>query len=175
METLKDISIRTQQDKELFDKVKLTDKEIEEAKKDKQLIQNVVEKIDIASQDYAEDVELATGAITTAAFAGGFLSGFITNKILSKIPGSLQKHSKSISILVGVILALGSSIYCTKVQKQASRVGRFKVKQDFMNNPEKLLYVDDDKITDEDGTKYLNTNKKPGFFKFICQIFKENK
>ena len=62
----------------------LSAQQIEEAKKDKQLIQNIVEKIDIASQDYAEDVELATDTLCGIALGSGGITGFLTKIILDK-------------------------------------------------------------------------------------------
>ena len=156
-----------------FDK-ELTAQEIEEAKKDKQLITNVIEKIDIASQDYAENLELLTMSLSTAALAGGGLVGFITNKILSLTKINSDKKS-IVSIATGTIVTIAVSIIAANIQKQGSRIARFKVKQDFLKNPEKLIYVDDEKAKNEDGTKFLNKNKKEGFFKFISNVFKYNK
>ena len=173
-QTMDYINFRTEADKQNFDKIKLNEKEILEAKKDKQLIQNIVEKIDVASQEYAEDVELATGLVMTTALAGGVLTGYITNKILKKFP-KLTSARLFVSLGVGIAVPLVMSIYSAKIQKQASRVGRYKVKQEFMNNPEKLIYVDDEKAQNEDGTQYLNNKKRPGFFKFLVQTVKDNK
>jgi len=63
-----------EQDLKHFDE-KLAPKEIENAKRDQQLLTKLVEKIDIASQDYAENAELATSALITSGFA---LSGLFT-------------------------------------------------------------------------------------------------
>ena len=50
-------------------------KDIDSAKRDKQLLTSLVEKIDIASQDYAENAELATqAAVLTIGAAGGLFS-----------------------------------------------------------------------------------------------------
>ena len=169
------INKKIEDDKKNFDSEKLTEKEILEAKRDKQLIQNIVEKIDVASQEYAENVELATGIATTGMFSGGILVGFLTNFILKKIP-SLAKSAKLISVSTGMLTAMIPAIYAAKLQKQASRVGRFKVKQDFMKNPEKLIYADDDIVKNEDGTPYLeNKNKKQNLFKFFGSAIKNNK
>ncbi|MCQ2739483.1 MAG: hypothetical protein MJ237_04565 [bacterium] len=169
-----EISYKTNSDKELFDKVELTEEEILNAKKDKQLIQNVAEKIDIASQDYAEDIELATTMMQTVIFAGGALIGFVTHA-LCKLIRPFQKYSKIIAGIVGITLPLIASVQFTKIQKQASRIARFNVKEDFRNNPDKIFYVDDEKINDIDGSEYMSNNKKDGFFKFISKVFKDNK
>ncbi len=151
----------------------LTPEQIEEAKKDKQLIQNVVEKIDIASQEYAEDVELATTTIKTAALGTGGALGVITKFILSKAPIKPATSNKIAAILGGGI-ALLASVWATEVQKNASRVARFKVKQDFLNNPEKLVYVDDEKTKNEEPIE-TETKKKKGFIENLKEIAKNNK
>lgn len=172
--TVEYINYRIENDKNNFDKVELSEKEIKEAKRDQQLIQNIVEKIDIASQDYAEDVELATGITTTTVLAGGALAGFITHKIIKHMP-KLAAVSGLVSVAVGATLPLITAIYSAKIQKQASRVGRFKVKQEFLKNPEKLIYVDDEKIKDSDDLSEIDQTKKPGFFKFLLNVLKDNK
>lgn len=172
--TIDYINYRIESDVHSFENHKFTEDEIKEANRDKQLIQNIVEKIDIASQDYAEDVELATGIVTTTALAGGFLTGFITNQILKKFPKT-QSMSRMISFGVGLAIPLALAIISAKFQKQASRVGRYKVKQDFMNNPDKLIYVDDKDVMTEDGTPYLSNNKKDGFFKFLVNVVRDNR
>ncbi len=150
----------------------LTAEQIEEAKKDKQLVQNLVEKIDIASQDYAEDVELATGTLQTVAGASSGALGFLVKFLLSKTKLAASTSNK-ISAAVGVIALVGIAGWATKIQKNASRVARFKVKQDFLNNPEKLIYVDDEKAKNETAVK-VEKQKKKGFFENLKEIVKNN-
>ena len=69
------------------------EKEIEDAKRDQQLLTKLVEKIDIASQDYAENAELATNTVTTLALGTGGLVGWVSNKIM-KACKSLYKNTK---------------------------------------------------------------------------------
>ena len=49
----------------------LSEKDIQKAKRDRQLLTKLVEKIDIASQDYAENVEMATNFANIAAIGSG--------------------------------------------------------------------------------------------------------
>lgn len=147
--------------------------QIEEAKKDKQLIQNVIEKIDIASQDYAEDVELATGTFTALALGSGGGIGLLTKAILNKAKIPNEK-STMIAGAIGLITTLAGAIWATSIQKEASRVARFKVKQDFLANPDKFIYVDDEKIKNNPDVK-TQQEKKPNFFKFLIQVYKDNK
>ena len=150
----------------------LTKEQIEEAKKDKQLVQNVIEKIDIASQEYAEDVELATSTVSVLALGTGGGIGALTKFILNKMKIPANK-SNMISIITGAVIGFAGAIWAASVQKQASRVARYKVKQDFLSNPEKLVYVNDELIKN-DADIEIQKNKKPNFFKFLIQVFKDN-
>jgi len=150
---------------------KLSEKEIEEAKKDKDLIQNIVEKIDIASQDYAENAELTVGTLTTVGSVGGGLSGLLVSFLTSKIK-SLAKYSKVLGMGLAGILGFGSIIIGTKIQKQASRVGRFKVKNELLENPQQLVYVDEEKYKKTD-VKEVKTEKK-GYFKNLISLWNDN-
>ena len=166
---------KLQNDKAKFDTVEVSEKDLLEAKKDQQLIANVVEKIDIASQDYAENIELATSTISTLAIGSGGLLGFITNKIVKNINFKNPNIKKALPFGIGIAATCALSLIGVKLQKDGSRVARFKVKQDFLNNPEKLYYVDDEKAKNEDGSKHKSTQKVLNIFKFIPQALKDHK
>ena len=166
---------KLQEDRAKFDTVEVSEEQLLEAKKDQQLISNVVEKIDIASQDYAENIELATSAISTLALGSGGLLGFITNKIIKNINFKNPNIKKGLPYVIGLGATCALSLIGVKLQKDGSRVARFKVKQDFLNNPEKLYYVDDEKVKNEDGSKHKSTHKALNIFKFIPQALKDHR
>ena len=156
-------------EKQHFDE-KLTPEEIEKAKQDQQLLTKLVEKIDIASQDYAENAELATSALTTTIFGFGALFTLLYEKIATKLKAKVTAVPAFLSISLMVI----ASVFSASIQKQAARVGRFKAKQELMQNPEKLVYVSDEKtneITDIEFEPY----KKQSMFKFLKNAWKNNK
>lgn len=158
-----------------FDK-KLSDKDIENAKKDQQILLNLVEKIDIASQDYSENVELATNIVQAIALAGGGLVGWLSNKALKLLKVSSESNvRKFLPATVGFSIPVILSIYATKIQKQASRVGRFKVKQELLKDPNNFVYVDDKKSESVTDAKVKEAPKKPNMFKFILQASKDTK
>lgn len=166
---------KLQEDRAKFDTVEVSEEQLLEAKKDQQLISNVVEKIDIASQDYAENIELATSAISTLALGSGGLLGFITNKIIKNINFKNPNIKKGLPYVIGLGATCALSLIGVKLQKDGSRVARFKVKQDFLNNPEKLYYVDDEKVKNEDGSKHRSAHKALNIFKFIPQALKDHR
>ena len=149
----------------------LSPKDIENAKKDQQLLTNLIEKIDIASQDYAENAELATQGVLIGATAFSGLFSMISAKISDKLK---IKSGNAIANILGFIAIIGSSIFATQIQKEASRVGRFKVKQELMQNPEQLIYVDDKNIANIKDIQ-IEQKEKPGFFKFLQKLWKDNK
>ena len=66
------------------------------------------------------------------------------------------------------------SIASAQIQKQASRVGRFKIKQDLLNNPSKLVYVADENIADLKDVNVIQ-DRKEGLFKFLAHAWENNK
>lgn len=170
-----EFSKKISQDEAKFDTVQLSEKQLEEAKKDKQLITNAVEKIDIASQDYAENIELATDVVTALALGGGGTSGLLTNVIINKTGLKNSSFGKIAPFAVGLAVVTAISLLNVKLQKQGSRVARYKVKQDFLKHPEKLFYVDDEKANNENGEKFKQESKNVNIFKFLFQAIKDNR
>lgn len=158
-----------QKDKKFF-KEELSPEEIEVAKKDQQLLTKLVEKIDLASQDYAENAELATTTLTTLVFALGtlFALGY------EKLAKFFKWKQTAVPAGVALVATLGASSLGAGIQKQAARVGRFKAKQELMKNPGQLVYVSDEKIENMNDVK-AKKEKKTNIFKFILEAWKNNR
>lgn len=153
----------------------LTEKQIKDAKRDQQILANMVRKIDIASQDYAENAEMATNTICTLALGTGGLVGWVSNKLMKglKISGGIA--AKIVPWAVGLTIPLTLGIYAAKIQKQASRIARYKTKQEMLNNPAELVYVDEKESEKMSDVKAPEKAKKPNVFKFFVQLVKDNK
>ena len=151
----------------------MTPEEELKAKQDQQLLTKLVEKIDIASQDYAENAELATSTAVTIVTALGALYNVGLQKILNffkiRSTNKLAAASQGIALAAPIIL----SIFAAQIQKQASRVGRFKVKQELMNNPSQLVYVSDSQTGDIKDVQ-IEPYKKQGIFSFLTHAWKNN-
>ena len=158
-----------------FDKVQLTDEQIRSAKRDQQVLADMVRKMDLASQDYAENTELATNTLTTLSLGTGGLVGWASNKLLKLLKVKSGPVSKVLPWLVGAAIPLAMGIYAAKVQKQASRIGRFKAKQEMLNNPALLVYVDENDAASITNVKLPPRQKKPNIFKFFIQLVKDSK
>ncbi len=154
----------------------LSTDELEKAKRDQQILTKLVERIDLASQDYAENVEFATNALTLFSPLCGLGIGWLSNKInhLLKVKPE-NMPAKIAPWALGLIGTIGVAAFSTSIQKQASRVGRFNVRQELAKNPEQLIYVDDEKVNAEitDNIE-IKSKKRPNFFKFLWQVFKDN-
>ena len=153
---------------------KMSPKDIEKAKKDQQLLTKLVEKIDSASQDYAENAELAAGTFVTGVMALSFLGDLAISKLMKMCKvQSAQKISVATKI-AGLVASIGAAIWTSQITKQASRVGRYKVKQELMQNPEAFVYVDDKKANEVKDFE-INTTKKQSLIEFLKSAYKNNK
>lgn len=166
---------KLKENEKYFDKVQLTDEQVKSAKRDQQLLTNIVRKLDIASQDYAENAELATNTLTALALGTGGLVGWVSNKLLKLLKVKGGPLSKVLPWVVGAAIPLGMAIYSAKIQKQASRIGRFKVKQEMQKNPASLVYVDSKETEGMKDVKLPPRAKKPNIFIFFVQLLKDNK
>lgn len=166
---------KLKENEKYFDKVKLTDEQIRSAKRDQQILADMVRKMDLASQDYAENTELATNTLTTLSLGTGGLVGWASNKLLKLLKVKGGPVAKVLPWVVGVTIPLTMSIYSAKVQKQASRIGRFKAKQEMLNNPASLVYVDEKDTSSMTDVKLPPRQKKPNIFKFFVQLVKDSK
>lgn len=153
---------------------RMTPEEVLKAKKDRQLLTKLVEKIDIASQDYAENAELATQTAVVGALGLGTLFNMLLSKFLKAMKIKSEGKITAITQVISVVIPVALSVAAAQIQKQASRVGRFKVKQELLNNPEKLVYVSDENA---DEIKNINVPKdrKENIFKFLTNVWKDNR
>ena len=147
--------------------------EIEKAKKEQQLLTKLVEKIDIASQDYAQNAEMGISILTNSLLAGGFLTGFIANKILSAFKVQSAGKIQTITQGISLIATIAAGIWGSLIAKDASRVGRFKIKQELAKNPENLVYISDDKAKTIGDVQI--TKKKKGMIPFLKEAWANRK
>lgn len=152
----------------------MTPEEILKAQKDQQLLTKLVEKIDIASQDYAENAELATQALVVGTLGFGTLFNLLLSKALKAMKIKSEGKITAIAQIVAAIIPVILSIASAQIQKQASRVGRFKIKQDLLNNPSKLVYVADENLADLKDVNVIQ-DRKEGLFKFLAHAWGNNK
>lgn len=158
---------------EYFDK-DFTPEVIEDAKKDQQLLTKLVEKIDIASQDYAENAELGVSALITAVFAFSSLMDMGLTKLMTAMKVKSASVISTALKVFTVAATAGTSIASASISKEASRIGRFKIKDYLSKHPESLVYVPDE-ATGEISDVEIEGYHKPGFFDFMRHVWGDNR
>lgn len=152
----------------------LRDDEILEAKKDRELLTSMIEKVDIKSQDYAENTELVTQfASIGIELASPFLAGPILN-LANKIKNPIVS---GLTFLVSFLtLTIAPLLYFANLQKMSSKIARYKTVEEMRNNPASYIYYSDEEINAVDESKIkLKKEEKDNIFKFIPKIIKEYK
>lgn len=123
--------------------VNLSGESLQNAHEDKELIVDTVKEINIKAEEYSENLENAFDTLGTVSWLAAIPLGFGINKLLKAFKVS-PKINKLVSIAVPVITSLTISMTGTVEQKTASRIGRFKARQDIMKNPARLMYYSDE-------------------------------
>lgn len=140
----------------------ITKDQIAIAKAHQDILFRTVNKIDIASQEYSENVEMATNSalavgLTGGAAAGTVLSGIawalektrlISNK--ATFLGPIKKYAIPVTSFAMLLVA---SVYATKLQKEAARVGRFKAKQELLKDPKNFIHYTEQQLQAVQDTK----------------------
>ena len=157
---------------------KLTKAQREQAEQDKELLLNVIKKINNTAEDYSENVENAFDTITATSFLATIPLGFGLNKLFTKLKLNIPKAKVAggISMVFPLIVGLMS----LNAEKKAARVGRYVAKKEIVENPELLR-----KFSDEDmkSAAHISAPKRNnGFFhkigenfKFIGKYFKDSR
>lgn len=165
----KENALIEQEDLKLFN-LNITPEQLAKAKADQDVIARVIKKIDIASQEYSENVEAATNTLVGTTLAGGGFAGFIVSKaikLLEKakmIPANnpIVAKAKMFAIpAVAIASLLTASVYAAKIQKEAARVGRYKAKNDLMADPHNFIYYSNEQLQSVQPDKQNNTSVNP--------------
>lgn len=159
--------------------VNLSGESLQNAHEDKELIVDTVKEINIKAEEYSENLENAFDTLGTVSWLAAIPLGFGINKLLKAFKVS-PKINKLVSIAVPVITSLTISMTGTVEQKTASRIGRFKARQDIMKNPARLMYYSDEDMKKAENIKA--DKQKQGLFdklgdsfSFIGKYFKDKK
>lgn len=162
-----------EENKDLYD-LPLSEKQIKDAKKDRELLINLVKKMNISSQSYSEKMERFADNLIALTFALGSLFTLVYERIAK----TLNIKSSSLPAGLSVVLLIGSTFFASWAQKRAELVGRFKAKQDLMESPEQLVYISSTKtktIDDEELNFDDKSSKKKNMFVFLKDFFIHNK
>ncbi|MCQ2957492.1 MAG: hypothetical protein MJ180_01165 [Candidatus Gastranaerophilales bacterium] len=148
-----------------------TDKELLEAKKDKELILTGIKEINNNAEKYCENAEAAFATIRLFNFAALFPSMYVINKIAGLVFPKANKLVKTaISVYAPLFILLPINIWFNKKTKEAAKVGRYKMKQEFSKDLSKLAYFDKEEL---DKVKDVKVNhEKLNIFQRVVKNFK---
>ena len=167
------------------DDVNLADSNLQqddlETQKDKQLVCEILEKLEEDTSAYVEKVSYITNSLDLIAdiitmfdsAVGAFLFGKIASKSKTKLSSTVLL---SIFMVLGHLVAVGISYFAKIISSEGQKVAKFKAKQNLKENPEVLYYVDKEKYKDIDlKDKQLKSQKKQGLIASSIQMYKDLK
>lgn len=164
-----------------IDLSKLTPEELEKYKKDQEVLLRTIKKIDMTAEDYSEDAENVIQTVTSSSAVAGLVSagvvggaGLLLKKFLkgSVNPATLNKGIGIASLTTLVSFPIVAGILALPIQKEASRIGRFKAKQELLNDPESFVPYSEKDLNSVQIDPEKDIQKKPGFFGNIADSFK---
>lgn len=157
--------------------VNLSAEQLQKAQEDKELIVDAVKEINIKAEEYSENVENAFDTFGTLSWIVAAPLGFGINKIL-KLAKADKKFRNIVSIAIPVLTSFGIQMQGTFEEKNASRVGRYKARQDLMKNPARLMAFSDEDMKKAENIKAEKQKqsffkKLGGSFSFLASYFKD--
>lgn len=170
--------------KEKFKTLNPAQSELNKAEKDRDSLLNTIKKIEFSSLDYLNNMSVVVATAVTGAVLCGFFAGHGLNKILDKLLPKIKFIEKKPLLIKGIkeftltglplfapAILLSSTV---KILKDSARVGRFKAKQELLNNPENFVTYDDDERKNVSEKSNYNIKQKT-FFQKIINDFDEVK
>ena len=157
--------------------VNLSPEQLKKAQEDKELIVDAVKEINIKAEEYSENVENAFDTLGVLSWLIAAPLGFGINKIL-KFAKADKKLRTIVSTSIPILTPLFIQMTGTFEEKNASRVGRYKARQDLMKNPARLMAYSDENMkraenVKADKQKHSFFEKLGGSFSFISSYFKD--
>ena len=146
----------------------LLPEQIEKGKENQELIVDVVKDINIKSEEYSENVENTFDTLGTLSWLAAIPLGLGINKIMKLFKAS-PKIKNIVSTTIPIVTPVIISLMGTLEEKNASRIGRYKARQDLLKNPASLMAFSDEEMAK---AKDIKADKqKQGFFQKIGQSF----
>ena len=148
----------------------LSPEEFVKANEDRELIVNVVKDINIKAEEYSENVENAFDTIDAVSWLLAVPIGLGVNKILKSLKVGVSSNGRAgISMAVSVLTPLGILLASTIEEKKAARIGRYKARQDLLENPANLMVYSDEDMKKAEQVKA--PEQKQGFFAKLGNSF----
>lgn len=171
-----------------FNTMNPTPEQMQKARRDQDNLLRIIRKIEINSQNYLNNVEMACNmgiitALAIGAAGGGIISG-ITKllqkfKLVSASSKSVNTLSKVFPILGALGLTFATASYTVKAKKEAAKIGRFKAKQELLSDPHNFVTYSDEQLESVKELKAPQKAHKNLFdkfnenYKFLFQLKKD--
>lgn len=154
----------------------LSSEEINAAKEDQQLFENIIKKVDLESQDPLERVEKVVNVGYSSLFVGSFLQYLTTDGLLKVLRVKQPILQKVLKFGVPLVTYMVLNKNLANLQNSAIKAVRYKKINEFVNNKDNFNFVGQeqlDSIPDDSVPKV--EPKKENIFKFLKGIFKDIK
>lgn len=168
----------------------ISPEQLKHAKHDQDNLLRTIRKIEVYSQNYLSNVEMALNSVlgldlVMGAAGGGLASGAIhllqKTKIFSPESKKLNALKRLMPIAAPFVLILTTAFYSVKACKEAAKIGRYKAKQELLNNPHNFITYSDEQSDSVKELKAPKTKDKSFFGKlkedirFFLQLIKDLK
>lgn len=154
-----------------------TPEQLQTAKKDQDNLLRSIRKIELYSQNYLSNTEMALqstiGLEAVVGLAAGWLASGVVRllqkaKVISLAPEKLAKISTQLKFITPLAIILPTAFYSTKAVKEAAKIGRFKAKQELLKDPHNFITYNEEQ---QNSVKNL---KAPKMNKNLFEKAKEN-
>ena len=169
-----------QKDSDEIDKLKsiqLSPSQLQKAQENQELIVDIVKDINIKAEEYSENVENSFDTLGTLSWLIAAPVGFGINKLL-KLAKANKNIRNAVSIAIPILTPLIIQMQGTIEEKNASRIGRYKARQDLLKNPGRLMAFSKEEMMQAEHIKaepqkQSLLQKIGGSFSFLISYFKD--
>ena len=153
---------------------------LQRAQEDKELIVDAVKEINIKAEEYSENLENSFDTLGVLSWIFAIPLGFGINKLFNAFKVKNKAVQTATSVLVPILTPFFISAIGTFEEKRASRIGRFKARQDLMKNPTRLMAFSEEDMKKAESIKAEKQKqglfeKLGGSFKFLSSYVKDAK
>lgn len=167
---------------EKFKNLNPSKEELNNAERDKKALLSTIKKIENSSLNYLANTSMLLTALNALVLGSCTLVSIGVNNLVERMQkAKVLPESKLVMGIKGfnlVVLPLIASMFMlgsfNKLMKDAARVGRFKAKQELLNDPQNFIFYDDDKAK-KVSLSDVKANEPKGFLAKLKQEFKDIK
>ncbi len=168
---------------EVFKNTEYSAKELEKAQKDRDKILSTIKKLEMSSNNYEINADLAIHLVSLVSGVIGVVGGFLLSRSLGRLAekkalsGALKKgnfidYLSKAAIPAGVIGSILAAGPLVKLSKESSRLGRYKAKEELLSDEKNFIaHSDEEKAKVKFSAKIEQKPEK--MHKQVLQDFKD--